>query len=311
MPELNVVPYERDIDLLLLEEIHANRAFRGWLVAEVMGHSFDAGEFVDALHSVDSQFGESDLEVRFSGASGNGWRLLIENKIDAPLQPMQAERYQVRGDAYRSVGDCADYATLLMAPNDYLKRSATQFGFAAAVSYERVAEWIEAALSEGPRGAYRARVLRRAIARAAGLGDVAYDSLATRFWQDYRDLVDAEFRQLSMAGKRETLRRGGGTWAEFTPIGLPEGAWRIVHDVGAGVAYLMFPRMGKQLYELEAMLGTPPAEIGAQYERRGDSGTVTIRTAKMRTREPFATQADVAREDLRRINSLYEWSRRR
>lgn len=306
---LHLVPYERDVDLLLLEEAHVHPAFRAWLVAAVMGSAFDPGPFVTGLHSVDSQFGESDLELRFGGARGAGWRLLVENKIDAALQPRQAERYQIRGRAYVAAGESQAFETVLIAPASYLASGAAAEGFGATVAYERIAAWLEGAPDDA-RSAYRARVLRRAIDRAQGTGEVAYDALVTAFWQEYRGLVEAEFRHLAIVGKRDAPRRATGTWAEFVPVGLPERCSRIVHDVASGVAYLMFPHMGRELHLLEAALGAPPPAVGAHYEKRGGSGTVTIETPRMRTREPFGPQVDTARDALRAIDVLYRWARR-
>jgi hypothetical protein len=68
MEETNILEAitERDIDLLVLEEIHVSVAFRKWLATAVFGADAQVAEFINAWHSVsDAAFGESDLVLLF------------------------------------------------------------------------------------------------------------------------------------------------------------------------------------------------------------------------------------------------------
>ena len=86
---------ERDIDLLLLEELHSSASFRSWMIAHVLGPGFGAVAFVGAWHSLtDPGLGESDLVLLSKTPTGETIAILIENKIDAPPQPDQALRYR-------------------------------------------------------------------------------------------------------------------------------------------------------------------------------------------------------------------------
>lgn len=84
---------ERDIDLLILEELTVSDEFLDWFSARLFGctvYSAAAG----AWHSVvagDNR--ESDLLFIFLSQSGERIAILIENKIDAPPQPQQAKGY--------------------------------------------------------------------------------------------------------------------------------------------------------------------------------------------------------------------------
>src|SRR5262245_12113083 len=83
---------ERDVDLLLLEELCVDDAFRRWFAERALGAGANAaaGAFRGAWQSVsEAGLGESDLVVDFDGPDGRGLRLLVENKIDAPFQPDQ------------------------------------------------------------------------------------------------------------------------------------------------------------------------------------------------------------------------------
>jgi len=74
---------ERDIDLLLLEELVASADFRVWFLGE-LGIRPDA-TLKQAERSVSAVSGESDLALTFR-AGGETVRVLVENKVDAPLQ---------------------------------------------------------------------------------------------------------------------------------------------------------------------------------------------------------------------------------
>ena len=74
---------ERDIDLLLLEELVSSPVFRKWLVDKVYQDDQPAGQLVGVWHSVSrDSLGESDLVYVEQDEEGRR-AILIENKIDA------------------------------------------------------------------------------------------------------------------------------------------------------------------------------------------------------------------------------------
>jgi hypothetical protein len=81
---------ERDIDLLLLEEMHASRDFVDWLISRTFDSNERCSEFISARHSVSNEGGESDLILVFRDMSGGTCGLLLEDKLNAPPQPDQA-----------------------------------------------------------------------------------------------------------------------------------------------------------------------------------------------------------------------------
>ena len=85
---------ERDIDLLLLEELNVSDDFSTWFYSAITKNN-DKPSSKGAWHSItDPDFGESDLVVIYD----NGLAILIENKIDAIEQPQQGRRYKARGN---------------------------------------------------------------------------------------------------------------------------------------------------------------------------------------------------------------------
>ena len=84
---------ERDIDMLLLEEFNTNANFSTCFLAAAFPHR-QQSPCIGGWHSIsDPELGESDLIVLYE----DRFAILIENKISAPVQPRQADRYIERG----------------------------------------------------------------------------------------------------------------------------------------------------------------------------------------------------------------------
>src|SRR5260370_5495846 len=123
---------ERDIDLLVCAELHANGGF-----ARLLGHRISRTDvrFRSAWVSHSELDGESDLVVAFE-SNGRHVIALIENKIAAPFQPDQAKRYAARASRWSTKG--THVLTVLLAPGDYMLRTDAK-SFDVQLSYEEVA----------------------------------------------------------------------------------------------------------------------------------------------------------------------------
>src|SRR5262245_48360101 len=108
--------FERDIDLLLLEEFVASPTFLAWFLKEIQLP--DNAVLTDAARSVVTPTGESDLELTLESSLGV-IRVLIENKVGALLQPEQAERYRGRAESHKHNQDCSRAVTAILAPKAY------------------------------------------------------------------------------------------------------------------------------------------------------------------------------------------------
>lgn len=167
---------ERDVDLLVVEELAASAEFRLWFASRV-GVSAD-DTLQDIARSVTSSTGESDLELVFGGPGGCT-KVLIEDKIDAILQPRQSERYSERGDGYVHAGSCDRVLTVLVAPDAYSKGLE---GFDARISYEAIREWFASRKVDEPRARYKLQLLEHAIERGAGGWKLIPNGAITDFW---------------------------------------------------------------------------------------------------------------------------------
>src|SRR6266404_8437569 len=89
--------YERDVDLLLAEEFKVNPLFAEKFKA-LTKFSGRTATVADFWVSKSNNLGESDLIVIYQSEDAERFALLIEDKVDAPLQPDQAARYRLRAD---------------------------------------------------------------------------------------------------------------------------------------------------------------------------------------------------------------------
>lgn len=154
---------ESDIDWLLCVEINTSPPFREF----VLGRIFPAvGQLhhVRAWRSVSDSLGESDLVWLLDHPNDGKHLVLIENKIRAPAQPEQFERYAARAKQYLDRGDAAKTVLVLAAPEKY--KSSDSGKYEVRINYESIIEWLKPQSDERSRyilELYEAAVSKHAI----------------------------------------------------------------------------------------------------------------------------------------------------
>lgn len=197
----NMLPrlYERDIDVLLQEELLFNENVRN-LFAEKIGLGGSLRIVRCDLSVYDANTGETDVLASYSTRTSKGV-VLIENKIDAAFQPQQPERYRIRADSLKAKNG-GDAFTVLMAPSAYLRSTEQQFAiFDAGVTYEDFANAVGAEASE--RAHHRAALVRRAIEYARSSFVVVPAPEVTAFWMRIFEIADRNFPELQMPRPKE------------------------------------------------------------------------------------------------------------
>jgi len=147
---------ERDVDLLVCSELHANRKLTQLLASRIAP---DSAQFSGAWVSHAESDGESDLVVIFS-VGGACVVALIENKIAASFQPEQAERYTARALRWGAVPGVARVVTVLLAPAEYMHRAGSSV-FGERISYEAVSVALRG--EQDPRSIFLADALEAGI----------------------------------------------------------------------------------------------------------------------------------------------------
>lgn len=294
---------ERDIDLLVLEEIIASPDFRGFLVSAVNWQP-DGLMFAEARRSVTHSSGESDIEIVYSRHQSGDARLLIENKVSAGFQPDQAERYRRRGSNYIETHQCAMFATLLLAPARYLGSGEGTKGFDAVLTYEQLIEWFDAA-NLGERAAFKKLMLRSAIDRAVLGYQPQADTTVTDFWRGYwRISLDAA-PALEMKEPAGKPARSG--FIAFSPSGLPVRS-SLVHKCNHGYVDLQLRGLADVVNQLARLL-QPYLEQDMSLARSGKSASVRIHVPRLSTAGSFEDQKKDVEVGLDAALRLLLWAR--
>ena len=228
---------ERDIDLMLLEELTVNPDFARWFAGHVAGDGA-YGSTSGAWHSViDAEHGESDLVFVFRTPDGTEHAILVENKISAAPQPDQAQRYRKRGDKGIAAGHWPRFTTCLIAPRAYLEATDEATIYDGAVAYEEMAAQLEGSAGDTARLAYRAALLRAAVDQHRRGYRPEVNAAMTAFVQRYHALAVTSFPALCMQAPKP--RPATSTWILFGPPALRKGL-QVWHQTSAGLVKLMF-----------------------------------------------------------------------
>jgi hypothetical protein len=207
--------YERDVDLLLAEEFAVNPKFadRFKAVTKFAGESAAVADF---WISKSNSLGESDLIVIYQRPQGSRFALLIEDKVDATLQPEQARRYRLRAERDIKDGHYAVCELVLCAPSYYLDHHNDLDGFDRRISLEQVADMFD---QEGDlRAAYRADFLKNAGSKRVNAWRRENDDETNKFWNAAYKLASHEFPILEM--KAPALTKDS-VWITIRPHDLP------------------------------------------------------------------------------------------
>jgi hypothetical protein len=291
---------ERDVDLLLVEELSASQEFRMWF--EKQANVARDSTLEEISRSVISSSGESDLELIYRGPDGTT-KILVENKIDAMLQPRQSERYAARGRAYVEAGDCERVSTVLIAPDSY---SAGSHGFDARISYESLREWFEKRTAVDSRARYKLELLRRAIERGKQGWTMVPDEAVSDFWVQYWRVVSDVAPQLQMpkpGGKPAT-----SGFIRFLPASLGRGV-QLIHKAPYGNVDLQFADMQKRAAEFVAEHRSklePDMHIAAASK----SLVVRIAVQRVTLETPFQNSESSVRDAVSAAARLLAWYER-
>jgi len=292
---------ERDIDLLLLEEFIASPDFASWFVAQ-LGFEEAANALVtDAKRSVTHSTGESDLEILFIDNASRSFKLLIENKVGAGFQPMQAQRYRERGENYKKGYRISDYRTVLVAPTSYF--SGDFKGFDARINYEDIFEWFASNTSMGNRKQYKLSLLHSAIEKSTFGYQTVADAVVTEFWHSYWKLAQQIAPEFEMP--EPSSKPAGSSFIYFTRANTPKGTV-LCHKLVHGFFDIQFAGMGDQLAELREQFGSMLTD-DMQIEKAGKSAVIRINVPKLSIADSFEIQLDVVAASIQAGKQLLAW----
>lgn len=268
---------ERDVDLLILEELSVSIEFREWFSSRVFGEPIFQSE-IGAWHSVsDAQFGESDLVFLFEAIDGPRTSILIENKIDAPPQAQQGERYRLRGEKGLKEGYWEKFKTCVIAPAKYLSSSKHSENYDVEVSYEEILAYFQSRRSRDDRFPYKARILLEGIEQNRRGYQPKHNEEITKFVSDYYSFALRDYADLRMQEAKP--RPAGSTWIMFYPKSLSKKV-NLAHQLTAGQVKIYFNGMAESFTALQEKYNSKlPAN--ATIEVTGKSVAISIDTPKI------------------------------
>lgn len=270
---------ERDVDMLLLEEMHASSDFISWLSDRL--NISEPATFKGAWHSViDARYGETDLFLRIDTASAR-FGIHFENKIAAPEMPSQDTRYLIRGQQGVEAKQYDKFLTCIVAPSAYLKGLTANSAYNARISYEDITAWFSE--QRDSRSRWREYVLTQAISQARRGYVVRPDASTTAFQFEYWKHVCTNHPKLVM--KRPGDKGSQASWPYLKTPGMKPRV-HLIHKTESGVVDLSF--QGWQADQLAKRI--PDRDPDMVIIQTGKSAVVRIHVDPIDRFSPFQDQ---------------------
>ena len=192
--------------MLLAEEFAVNPNFANWFVSKTKFNGAQS-TVLDVFVSKSNNLGESDLIVLLDRGIHGRVGILIEDKVDASIQPSQAERYRLRADQDVRAGEWTDYEIILCAPRSYLEIQKDAKTFDSAISLEEIANFLST--DSSARSKYRADFLGTAATKRKNAWKREQDDATDAFWNAAYEIAVRDFPILEM--KRPEFTKGSSS----------------------------------------------------------------------------------------------------
>ena len=270
---------ERDIDLLLMEEFHVSPAFVSWFAAQ---NGVVEAKFAGAWHSVSDADGETDLLLRVI-FDDLRTAILIENKVAAPEQDRQGERYHIRGARSRDAGLFDVYVTCICAPSAYIAALGPNSVYQHQLPYEAIRNWY--AQFDDPRSVWRKHIMSEAIEQGRRGYVMIVNANKSAFHRKYWEYIQLRHPKFIM---REPKNKGSNSdWIILKTNDMPKDV-TIDHKNGQGCVDLTFNRTRQD--DLIVSITDLPKEITPL--QRGGSAILRTRVPKLDMERTIEEQAD-------------------
>lgn len=279
-----------------MEEFHVSTDFVAWFCGEI---GLDGVSPAGARHSVSDTDGESDLLLR---VFRNGRRIgvLIENKVSAPEQDRQAERYHLRGIRCREQGKLDEYVTVMCAPQRYLDALDSKSEYQHRFAYERIASWFSE--QKGPRAAWRYQIMLEAIEQGRRGYTMTVNAANTEFHRAYWEHLRKKHSGIQMAQPKNRGIRS--TWIILKGLDFPKGV-NMHHKLDQQVMEIGFSRR-----RIEEVLAAAKADLPDDIAKaqKGGTATLAISVPAIDTNLGFATQLPKIEEALKAAYRLMPYA---
>ncbi|NEQ54018.1 MAG: PD-(D/E)XK nuclease family protein [Leptolyngbya sp. SIO3F4] len=283
---------ERDMDLLVLEELNVCNDFASWFYSKST-HINEAPKIKGAWHSIaDSMLGESGLIAIYE----NDTAILIENKIDAVAQPEQGIRYKHRGAKGITDGRWKDFTTCMIAPALYLQEEQDVSVYGSTISYEEISKWfIE---RNNLRSTYKSYLINEGVQQNRRGYTIIPNELVTDFWSKYWSHAAHKYPELEM--KKPGLKPANSDWPAFRPSSLDK-RFSIVHKLQRGDVDLQIAGAFDQVDKLTALLSK---NYDVEVVQAGKSAAIRLKVHSIDRFKSFESQYDKVTRGLNSAREL-------
>jgi hypothetical protein len=259
---------ERDVDLLLVEELKCSAEFVRWLCAKLESHS---GEIIrvddsEVTHSRRRTYNRREIDIclELKSHSGLPTFVLIENKLDTSEQYEQAESYRAEAKLLVKQGEARRAFTVLVCPDSYSGLHASFAGkFDTVITYEEVslhfAGRARGQSELGRRLRHRHQVIEQAITKSRRGYQAVPLAVIEQFNAKYVALAARTCPRLKPGPSMlKEGRPGESKTMIFGPSTLPDWDFlpqmRLVHQLREGNANVNFYGWGEHFIRLAGVI---------------------------------------------------------
>jgi hypothetical protein len=299
---------ERDVDLLILEELSVSEEFRKMFSTLVFGETVYKTS-IGAWHSISSDYlGESDLLFIFRAINGSETAILIENKIDALPMPEQGGRYRQRGEAGIKNGLWESFKTCIIAPKKYLGSVKDSGSYDSNISYEEIHSYFASKGKNDSRAAYKADVLLEGIEKNRRGYQPIENERVTAFVKQYFEYANEKHPELKMQEPKS--RQAGSSWIDFYSDVLPPGREvTLAHQLTNGEVKLLFKEKANDLETIRIKY-QDSFSGRMSIKKAGQSAAILMKVAKISPLKKNFDEVkgiiDSALDCLSQLSILYE-----
>jgi hypothetical protein len=294
--EKNVIPVEsireRDVDLILLEELSTDNAFCEWFIRELDLPCLTAVN--GAWRSITS-FGHGETDILFSyNSNDKKIYVLIENKLDTSFQNEQFNRYIKRADEYVTKKECDSAFSILIAPRLYCEN---QSDFENYLTYEAIAERLEFVGTK--RNLFKSDLLRIASEKLRRGYQPINSVPVQNFWKSYWQYKEEHYPSFVM--KKPDIVPHNSDWPKL----FDEQLKKIVfyHKLGQGNADATFNGFPD---EVEFRIKEHIPEW-AKYVQHGKTFSIRVHSGVVDRTNDFNTQMDNVANGLKNLGRIRNW----
>lgn len=218
---------ERDIDILLLEELNVNEFFCEFFLKNLELPELNKNNI--AWKSV-SDFGIGETDILFSYKNEQAKIfVLIENKLDADFQTNQFKRYKERAEKYIKNKKCDKAYIVLVAPNEYC---INQNQFQNYITYESINNFFEK--SKSLRSKFKAHLFNIGIEKLRRGYTAVNDKRVFNFWHKYNNILKLKTSKLFINPDALKVVPSNADWIYFRNKKISELKIKIIHKLKLG-----------------------------------------------------------------------------